>query len=148
MLCILPCAMLPANLLEFNANKVRCYSFNTVTCRPISRQRSKYAHATIQKVLQELFPMWSEPWPLLGNEELNTFPQKQVRGIIWGLLLGTGAVNRLCQEYRLCFPWSSWKVDIRESSSEADSQLLWKNENGNWRSVLMIGEVGRLAIAL
>jgi hypothetical protein len=60
------------------------------------------------------------PCPLLGNGSLNTFPQKQTRGII-DLLLGNGAVNRLCQQYRLCFPCGSRKVDIRESRSEAGS---------------------------
>jgi hypothetical protein len=92
-----------------------------VTCRPMSRQRSKYEHATIEKVLQEVFSMWSAPCPLLGNGSLNTFPQKQTRGTIGHLLIGKSAVNRLCQQYRLCFPWDPCKVVIRESSSEADS---------------------------
>jgi hypothetical protein len=50
---------------------------NIVTCRPISRQHPKYTHATIEKILQELFFMWSAPCPSLGNGSLNTFPQKQ-----------------------------------------------------------------------
>jgi hypothetical protein len=29
-----------------------------VTCRPISRQRPKYEHATTEPVSQELFSMW------------------------------------------------------------------------------------------
>jgi hypothetical protein len=49
---------------------------NIVTCGPISRQRPKYAHATIEKVLQEMFSMLSAPYPLLGNGSLNTFLQK------------------------------------------------------------------------
>jgi hypothetical protein len=49
---------------------------NIVTCRPISTQRLKYVDATIEKVLQEVFTMWSAPCPLLGNGSLNTFPQK------------------------------------------------------------------------
>jgi hypothetical protein len=72
-----------------------------VTCRPISRQRSKYAHATIKKVLQELFSIWSAPCPLLGNGSLNTFPRKQTRRTVGALLLDKGAVIRLCQQYRL-----------------------------------------------
>jgi hypothetical protein len=47
-----------------------------LTCRTISRQRPKYAYVTIEKVLQELFPMWSAPCLLLRNGSLNTFPQK------------------------------------------------------------------------
>jgi hypothetical protein len=50
-----------------------------VTCRPMSRQRPKYAHATIEKVLQEVFSMWSAPCPLLGNGSLNTLPQQRMR---------------------------------------------------------------------
>jgi hypothetical protein len=89
-----------------------------VTYRPISsiynfsRRRPKHAHTTIEKVLQEVFSMWSTPCPLLGNGSLNTFPQKQTRGRI-DLLLGNGAVNRLCQQYGLCFPWGPCKVVIR-----------------------------------
>jgi hypothetical protein len=54
----------------------------------------KYIHATKEKVLQEVFCLWSTPCPLLGNGSLNTFPQKQMRGIEH-LLLGNGAVNRM-----------------------------------------------------
>jgi hypothetical protein len=86
-----------------------------VTSRPFSRQSPKYAHATTANVFQELFSMWSASCPLLGNGPLNTFPQKQTRGIVGDLLLGNSAVNRLCQQYRLCFPWGPYKVDIRES---------------------------------
>jgi hypothetical protein len=78
-------------------------------------------HATTEKVLQELFSMWSAPCPLLGKGSLNTFPQKQTRGTMGDLFLGNRAVNRLCQQHRLCFPWGTCKVDIRESSSEAGS---------------------------
>jgi hypothetical protein len=92
-----------------------------VTCRAISRQRPKYMHATIEKVLQELFSMWSGPCPLLDNGSLNTFPKKQKRGKIGHSLLGNGTVNRLCQKYMLCFPWGTCKVVIRESSFEAGS---------------------------
>jgi hypothetical protein len=47
-----------------------------VSYRPVSTQRRRYAHATIEKGLQELFSMWSAPCPLLDNGSLNTFPQK------------------------------------------------------------------------
>jgi hypothetical protein len=50
---------------------------NIVICRPISRQRSKYAHGMIENALQVLFSVWSAPCPLLGNGSLNTFPQKR-----------------------------------------------------------------------
>jgi hypothetical protein len=81
---------------------------NSVTWRPISIQCLKYAQATIEKVLQGLFSTWSAPCPLLGNGSLNTFPQKQTRGTI-----GNGAVNRLYQQCRLCFPWGPCKVDMK-----------------------------------
>jgi hypothetical protein len=71
--------------------------------------------------------MWFAPCPLLGNGSLNTFPQKQTRGTVGDLLLGNGTLNRLCQQYRLCFPWGPCKVVIRESYSEAGS-LVQKNE--------------------
>jgi hypothetical protein len=66
---------------------------NIVTCRPISRQRPKYTHTTIEKVLQEVFYMWSALFPLLGNVSLNTFPQKETRRTIGHLLLSNAAVN-------------------------------------------------------
>jgi hypothetical protein len=59
--------------------------------------------------------------PIVRQRVANTFPQKQTRGTIGDLLLGNGAVNRLCQQYRLCFPWGPCKVDVRESSSKAGS---------------------------
>jgi hypothetical protein len=65
--------------------------------------------------------------PLLGNGSLNTLPQKQTRRTIGDLLLGSGAVNRFCQQYRLCFPWGPCKVDVRESNSEV-VQLLKKRD--------------------
>jgi hypothetical protein len=43
----------------------------TVTCRRISMQRPKYAHATIEKVLEEVFSVWSAPCPVLGNGPMN-----------------------------------------------------------------------------
>jgi hypothetical protein len=61
--------------------------------------------------------MLSVPCPFLGNWSLNTSPQEQTCGTV-DLLLGNGAVNRLCQKYRLCFPLGPCKVVIRESSSE------------------------------
>jgi hypothetical protein len=54
------------------------YVLNIVTYRPISRQRSKYAQETIERVLQEVFSMWSAPCPLLGNGPLNTFPRQRI----------------------------------------------------------------------
>jgi hypothetical protein len=44
---------------------------HTVTYRPISRQRPKYVHTTIEKVLQEVFSICSAPWSLRGNGSLN-----------------------------------------------------------------------------
>jgi hypothetical protein len=112
-----------------------------VTCRPIFRQHPKNAHATLEKVQQEVFYMWSVPFPLLGNGLLNTFPQKQTRGTVGDLVLSNGAVNRLCRQYRLYFPWGPCKVVIRQSSSKDGSsevvaegkrerELRQKNENG------------------
>jgi hypothetical protein len=46
----------------------------TVTCRPIFRQRMKYAHATIEKVLHELFSMYSALCPLLGKRVAKFIP--------------------------------------------------------------------------
>jgi hypothetical protein len=44
---------------------------HNVTCTPISRQHPKYAHATLEKVLQKVFSMWSAVCPLLSNGSLN-----------------------------------------------------------------------------
>jgi hypothetical protein len=53
------------------------------------------ANTTIE---EERFSMWSAPRPLLGNESLNTFLQKQTRGTIEFLLLGNGTVNMPSQQ--------------------------------------------------
>jgi hypothetical protein len=45
---------------------------NIVTCRPISTQRPEYANATIEKVLEEVFSMWSASYPVLGNGPIDT----------------------------------------------------------------------------
>jgi hypothetical protein len=94
-----------------------------VTYRLGSRQGQKYEHATIEKVLQKVFSMWSVPCPLLGNGSPNTFLLKQTRGTIGHLLLDNGGVNRFYIQYRLCFPWCTCTVVIRESSSEAGSSV-------------------------
>jgi hypothetical protein len=67
----------------------------------------KHLHATIGS-------------PLLGNRQLNTFPLKSVT-TIGSVLLSNDAVNRLRQQYRLCFPLGSCKVVIRKANSEAGS---------------------------
>jgi hypothetical protein len=83
---------MPKLFLSFSyTNKQR--EVHIVKCRSISRQHQKYAHAAIEKALQEVFSMWSAPCLLLGNGSLNTFPQKQARGTIEHRLLGNGAVN-------------------------------------------------------
>jgi hypothetical protein len=43
----------------------------TVTCRHTSRQRPKYAQATIEKLLQD--------GPLLGNDSVNIFSRQRMR---------------------------------------------------------------------
>jgi hypothetical protein len=43
-----------------------------VTCRLISRQRQKYVHATVENVLEEVFPMWSAPDLMLSNGPIDT----------------------------------------------------------------------------
>jgi hypothetical protein len=45
----------------------------------MSRQRPKYAHVTMENVLQEMFSMWSVTCPLLGNKSLNTFPRSNAQ---------------------------------------------------------------------
>jgi hypothetical protein len=62
--------------------------------------------------------------PVVGNESLNTFLQKQTSGKEGNLLLLCNmAVNRLCQKYRLCFPWDPCKVVITESNFEAGNSV-------------------------
>jgi hypothetical protein len=64
-----------------------------VTCTPISRQLPKYAHATTEKVLQELFSMWSAPCPLLEQRVAKYVPAEVYRGTTGRPFLGNGAVN-------------------------------------------------------
>jgi hypothetical protein len=68
--------------------------------------------------------MSSASCQFLGIGSLNTFPQKQTRGTMGDLLLDNGAVNRLCQKHRLCFPSGPCKVVIRQSCSEAGSSVV------------------------
>jgi hypothetical protein len=44
---------------------------NIATCRPISRQRPKYPHAKIEKVLEEMLSVCPAPCPALGNGPIN-----------------------------------------------------------------------------
>jgi hypothetical protein len=44
--------------IDLNPSKAEFFLNNIVTCRPISRQRPKYADATIEPEPQEAFPMW------------------------------------------------------------------------------------------
>jgi hypothetical protein len=48
-----------------------------VTCRPVSRQRPEYAHATKERVLEEVFSMYSESCPVLGNGPIYTHSDKR-----------------------------------------------------------------------
>jgi hypothetical protein len=50
-----------------------------VACRPISRQHPKYAHATIEKILEEVFSVWSAPRPVLGNWPIETHSDNRRR---------------------------------------------------------------------
>jgi hypothetical protein len=57
-----------------------------VTRRPISRQLTKYEHATIEKVLEEVISVWYAPYPVLGNEPINTRLQQyatRMKGIFY-----------------------------------------------------------------
>jgi predicted GTPase len=65
---------------------------NIVTYRSISRQRPKYAHATIEKYCKNFFYIVGA-MPNARQRALNTYLQKQIRGAI-DLLLDNGAVNR------------------------------------------------------
>jgi hypothetical protein len=86
---------------------------NNVTFIAIARQRigkripATHVHVTIEN-------------PLLSNSPVNTFPLKRVTKI-GSPLLSNGAVNKLRQQYRLCFPLGPCKVVIREANSKAGS---------------------------
>jgi hypothetical protein len=98
-----------------------------VTRRQFSRRHPKYAHATIEDVLQELFSMCFASCPLLGNGWLNTFPKKQTRGRI-----RTFIVRQRCGKQAL---WTIQTVfSVRSVQSgykrvEYRSWQLWKNGN-------------------
>jgi hypothetical protein len=53
-------------------------------------------------------------------------PTTHEHATIGRLLLGNGVVNRLHQQYRLCFPLGPWKVVIREVNSKAGSHRSMK----------------------
>jgi hypothetical protein len=64
--------------------------------RPISRQHPKYTHATIEKVLGEVFSMWFAPCPLLGNRSINTHSDNRRGVCMWPAscpVLGNGPMN-------------------------------------------------------
>jgi hypothetical protein len=58
--------------------------------------------------------------PSLGNDPVNTFPLKRVT-TVGRPFLSNGAVNKLSQKYRLCFPFGPCKVVTREANSEGGS---------------------------
>jgi hypothetical protein len=110
---------------------------NIVTCKPISMQRVKYTHATIEKVLQELFSMWCAPCPLLGNRLLNTFPQNNRRSITRQqrdkktlstiqAVFSTGSMQSGYKRVEF-WSWQLWKNGNEENENE--------NENKNGASV-------------
>jgi hypothetical protein len=53
-----------------------------VTRRPISRQCPKYAHPTVERVLEKVFSMWSAPCPVLGNGQIDTHSNNR-RGVFY-----------------------------------------------------------------
>jgi hypothetical protein len=58
----------------------------------------------------------------IGRQRLRThITATHEHGTIGRLLLDNGAIKRLRQKYRLCFPLGPCKVVIREANSEAGS---------------------------
>jgi trehalose utilization protein len=64
-----------------------------VTCRPRFRQRPKYAHATIEKVLQRSVFYVVNAMPITKQRVVHPYPQKQTSGTIGHLLLGNKPIN-------------------------------------------------------
>jgi hypothetical protein len=67
-----------------------------VTCRPNSTQRPKYAHATIENLLEEVFSMWSAPCPVLGNGSIDTHSDTEEVFSMWSApcpVLGNGSID-------------------------------------------------------
>jgi hypothetical protein len=56
----------------FVTTAVRTSDF-ILTRRTISKQRSKYTHATIENILEELFTMWSAPFLALGDGPIGAY---------------------------------------------------------------------------
>jgi hypothetical protein len=67
-----------------------------VTSRLISRQRLKYAHATIEGVLEEEFSMWPAPCPVLGNGPIDTHSdnRRSVLCVVRAATIRESAVGR------------------------------------------------------
>jgi hypothetical protein len=86
-----------------------------VACRPIPRYNARNARTQRKEVIARIVFYVVRAVPISRKR----FPQKQTRGIVGDLMPGNSAVKRLCQQYRLWFPWGPCKMDIRESSCEA-----------------------------
>jgi hypothetical protein len=80
------------------------YLCDTVTCRHVSGQCSEYVHATIERILGEVFSVWSAPRPVLGNGLIYTHSDKK-RGVFY-------VVRIVILTRDMCFPWGPTRVYI------------------------------------
>jgi hypothetical protein len=55
---------------------------HTVTSKLVSGRRPKYAQATIETLLEEIFSMWSAPCLVIGNRPMNTHSDN-IRGVFY-----------------------------------------------------------------
>jgi hypothetical protein len=83
------------NLASYKEKKLKNLEY-IVTCRHISRQRPKYEHATIERVLEEVFSTWSTTCPVLGNGPIGTHSDNR-RGVSYVVRsmpnAGNGPIN-------------------------------------------------------
>jgi hypothetical protein len=66
--------------------------------------------------------------PIARQRVAKHVPAEEYRGTIGRQFLGNGAATRLRIVERRCFPWGPCKVDIRESSSEAVTDIVEERE--------------------
>jgi hypothetical protein len=108
----------------------KTHFFHIVTRRLNSRWRPKYAQATIERVFEEVIPIWSAPCPVLCNGPINTHSDNR-RGVFYVVSAtpsaGKGPMNMQSHTWRI---FSAWSVPVlyNETLFVARSRL----ENWNW----------------
>jgi hypothetical protein len=129
-ICLNICSQLTLHIQSYTDTKLRIHD---CCCQSNKRRRCSADNELCME--QETFSLRSKilwrvrAYSLLGNESLNTFPQKHTRGTTARLLTGNGAVNTP-QQFRLCFLCGPCRGVIKgDSQKTRPSRVEWVVES-------------------